>query len=128
MNVLTGLLTLSGTGTQQYTGLPFLPKLIMVEYSAKGSSQNLQHHSSGSCDDSMSQVHIADYDDGTNRRCWPPTTGFIKHYDRVSGAYVAVVDAEVVSFDNNGGGDYGFTLYQNAADIDYTGKWIIIGD
>lgn len=56
---------------------------------------------------------------GQDPRTRSGTGKCIKHYDWVSGTFTGVTEATFVSFDNLGGGQYGFTLNFTQADADY---------
>jgi hypothetical protein len=126
MNYIAGVQTLSGTGLQQYSGAPFPIVGLRLTY---GSAYGGDTGVTGMCvgvTDGASQTSKSEYNDGTNRRRWDADK-LAYHMTRSGGVYTPLVDAEFVSFDNLGGGVYGFTLNQTVANTNYPAMIEVFG-
>lgn len=107
----TGVITPTGTGNQSYAGLTHLPVALEFWYSRKtGSAETINRFGRGSFDGTN---HFADctYRDGSGPLTDEATDRIIIALDR-NVSVQRRLEASVVSFDNLGGGVYGFTLNQ----------------
>ncbi len=97
--------SITSTGSKSATGVPFLPQRIRFYVAQKsGTSEAFAHLSLGDADGTNQMAHcIADSTQSFFDRC-------IHHRSKVAGVWTDVLTATFTSFDDNGGGDYGFTI------------------
>lgn len=107
------LVTLTGTGNQPYSGLTRMPVKIEFLHSQEGSGADAVVRYGSGVYDPNTGVERADatFSDGVYRT-EKDTTKSVIVLDKSGVNVVRKVEANVVSLDNNGGGDYGFTLNQ----------------
>lgn len=100
-----GNFSVTSTGNKSITGIPFLAQRIRFYVSQKsGTSETFQHLSIGDADGTNQMAHsIADVTQSFFDRV-------IHHRSKVSGTWQDVLIATHSSMDDNGGGDYGFTI------------------
>lgn len=105
-----------GTGNKSVSGIPFLPKRVSF-YMAQGPSSpdTVAHYSHGEMTSTKQMAHSI-YADTTGGKTVSSFAKCVSHLKRVSGTITETTTATFVSFDNNGGGDYGFTLNFSAND------------
>lgn len=107
----------SNTNTS-ITGLTFLPNYLRFTISQKlSTTQNFVHFSQGWTNGTNSSCHSI-FQDATGSSTKAYTNRCINHLDR-SGTINEIIKATFVSFDTNGGGDFGFTLNFTASDANY---------
>lgn len=107
------------TGNCQVTGLTFLPAYLRFTISSRfGTNETLVTFSEGFTDGSLNKAHSI-FQDGTGARSRAFTDRCVSHLSRVGGNITEIIKATWVSFDTNGGGDFGFTLNFTAADSNY---------
>lgn len=119
MAVKRGSFTISGTGNTSVIGLSFLPTNVDFFLSGKfGTNDSDVSFSVGGFTASNQSA-----DGSINGRSRSYTDRCIHHYKKVSGTINDAVVATKVSFDDNGGGDYGFTINASAFDSNYQVKY-----
>lgn len=107
------------TGNASVTGLTFLPAYLRFTISSRsGTNETTVMLSTGFTDGNLNKSHSI-FQDTTGARSRYYTDRCVSHLTRVSGSITEKIAASFVSFDNNGGGDYGFTLNFTAADSNY---------
>lgn len=107
-----GWVTLSGTGNQAYAGLTAMPQFLEIILSQEGgAADSVTRYAIGGTDGTLERCDSI-YADTTGGDTEKFTNRTIVGKSRVSGNIVKTLEASIVSFDNNGGGDYGFTLDQ----------------
>lgn len=99
----------ASTGNQQLSGLTALPQFLILTYSQKNATDNVAHFSQGFTDGTVQRVDST-FADTTGAKTVKSTAKVLSHYERVAGTITEVIAASFVSFDNLGGGSYGFTL------------------
>lgn len=117
MSVKAGSFSVGVTGNSSVVGLTFLPTEITFRL---GPVTGVTDTSLiGKCDGwttATNQSYDSVYRDGTGPEQMAGIDKCIRLRRRVSGVMQDRVAASFVSFDNNGSGDYGFTLNFTAAD------------
>lgn len=100
-----GNFSVTSTGSKSVTGIPFLAQRIRFYAAQKsGTSEAFAHLSIGDADGNNQMAHsIADSTQSFFDRC-------VHHRSKVSGTWQDVLVATFTSVDDNGGGDYGFTI------------------
>lgn len=107
------------TGNASIAGVPFLPTSVEFYVAQKTSTtENFAHYSSGVCN-GLTQMAHSIYWDSTGGSTKSFFDRSVHHMNRVAGTLTDIIRAEWVSFDTNGGGDFGFTLHFTAADANY---------
>ncbi len=114
MAVFTGGFTISGTGSQSYTGVGFQGNDLQLTAGAKGGSASVNQFSIGNADGTR-QNFVATYSDSTGHKSLRSNNACIVHYERVSGTITEVLRASFTSFDADG-----FTLNVTTANANYT--------
>lgn len=115
MSFYTGYVTLSGTGSQSYTGIGFQPSFIIFTVGQKTGSDNNAHFSQGRADGTRQSVTSIYWDatggktvnTSSNSKC-------VSHYERVGGTITEVLNASLTSFDADG-----YTLNQTTGSANY---------
>lgn len=114
MNVAKGQFTISANGTLQVADICNFPiKEIELHCTVASSENGIIREGHGNGYDTGSGIFqrayawVDDSGDQFNRRY---TDKVIKFVDVVSGSLTGVIEASLVSFDDTGGGLYGFTL------------------
>lgn len=107
--------TLSGSGNQSYTGLTALPTFLELTVSQEGVGTDAITSFTTGWADGTNQRTDTTYGDTSGGMTAKFTNQILTVYRRVSGTITKVFEASLVSFDNNGGGDYGFTLNQTTS-------------
>lgn len=116
MSTKIGNFTVTSTGNKSITGLTFMPNHIDFYMAQKPSTtENFARYASGSANGNNQMAHSI-FQDGTGGKTQSYTDRCINHKNRISGSIVDVLTASFVSFDNNGGGVYGFTINVSALD------------
>lgn len=111
--------TVGSTGNKSITGLTFLPTELDFWIAQKtGTTESFAHLSVGATNGTSQTAHSM-LQDTTGGKTESYFDRCVYHLNRVSGTVSGVLSASFVSFDNNGGGDYGFTLNFTAADSGY---------
>lgn len=107
------------TGNCSVAGLTFLPAYLRFTISSRsGTNESYVLFSTGFTDGNLNKAHSI-FQDTTGARSRYYTDRCISHLVRVTGSITEKIAASFVSFDNNGGGDYGFTVNFSAADSNY---------
>lgn len=107
------------TGNASVTGLTFLPNYIEFWIGQKtNTSETFTHYSTG-CANGTSQMAHSIFQDITGGKTESFFNRCINHKNRVSGTITDIITATFVSFDDNGSGDYGFTVNFTAVDANY---------
>lgn len=123
MAVKRGSFTIGSTGNVQVVGLTFLPTNVDFFMSGRfGTDETREQYSNGGMTSANQNVDAL-FDDSTGKRSRSFTDRCINLYERVSGNITGKVVATYVSFDSNGGGDFGFTINASAADSNYQVKF-----
>lgn len=111
--------SVGSTGNKSVTGLTFLPNHIEFVIAQKiSTTENFSHYSVG-CANGFTQMAHSIFQDGSGGRTESYFNRCLNHINRVGGNLTDIIVATFVSFDNKGGGDYGFTLNFTAADPNY---------
>lgn len=119
-NFTCGSFTRGSTGNASVAGLTFLPSYLRFTICSRtGTNETLVMYSDGFTNGS-SQKAFSVFQDSTGARSRTFTDRCLNHLNRVTGSITEIIKATFVSFDDNGGGDYGFTLNFTAADSNYT--------
>lgn len=110
----------SGGGTNVSVGsIPFLPAYLRFTISSRTSTnETFVTETVGFTDGNLNKAHSI-FHDGTGDRSRYYTDRCLNHLIRSGGNITEIIKATFVSFDNNGGGDFGFTLSFTAADANY---------
>lgn len=108
------------TGNASVTGLSFLPSKVTFYIGARAGTTETDNRWSMGAMDGNAQFAISTFRDATGARTKNYTDRCINHFQRDSGTIVEKLVATFVSFDNNGGGDYGFTVNFSAANSSYS--------
>lgn len=119
MSVKRGSFTISATGNVQVVGLTFLPTNVDFFISGKsgGNDADAAFSIGGfTANNQSADASIDGRSTGFTNRC-------IHHYKKVTGTISDALVATKVSFDTNGGGDFGFTVNSTVADVNYTVKY-----
>lgn len=113
-------ITATGTGNQSYTGLPFLPKAIIFFGSIISTNPTVQQRAFvGASDDAMVQRAMSAFGDSTGRESERSSSDTLIIPNRATNIDIQF-KASMVSYDNNGGGVYGFTINQSVNSINPT--------
>lgn len=119
MSFKIGSFTQGTTGNASIGGFTFLPSYLRFTLSSRsGTNETYVLFSTGFTDGSLNKAHSI-FHDGTGDRSRYYTDRCINHLVRSGGNITEKIVATWVSFDNNGGGDFGFTLNFTAADSNY---------
>ena len=119
MSYAIGSFSHGTTGDASIAGLDFMPSGIRFTVGGRyGTTETVVCLSDGFTDGN-NQVANSIYQDSTGSRTKSYTNRCINHFKRVSGIITERIVATFVSFDNNGGGDYGFTVNFTVADSNY---------
>lgn len=111
--------SVGSTGNKTVTGILFMPSSLEFVIAQKTSvNETFAHYSSGSSNGTSQMAHSI-FQDASGGKTESYFNRCLNHINRVSGTLTDVVVATFVSFDNNGGGDYGFTLNFTVADPNY---------
>lgn len=106
--------TLTGTGNQQYNpGWSSMPRFIEITLSQEGTGADTVTRFATGWSDGTNNRCDAIYQDSSGSKTEKSTTKCIVGWSRVSGTITKTLEASLVSFDNLGGGQYGYTLNQN---------------
>lgn len=114
MSVFTGGLTISGTGSQSYTGVGFQGNDLQLTVGGKSGSSTVTQFCIGNADGTR-QNYVASFGDGTGHKSTRSNSFCILHYERVSGTITEVLKASFTSFDADG-----FTLNVTTANANYS--------
>lgn len=97
--------SVTSTGNKSIAGIPFLAQRVRFYVAQKsGVSEAFAHISIGDADGATQMAHsIGDSTQSFFDRC-------VHHRSKVGGVWQDVLIATFTSFDDNGGGDYGFTI------------------
>lgn len=115
----TGTFSVGSTGNTSVTGLTVLPNFLEFTISGRfGTTETIVQYSTGFTDGVNDLAHSI-FQDSTGSRTKAYSNRCINHFQRVTGTITEKLVATWVSFDNNGGGDFGFTLNFTAADSNY---------
>lgn len=118
MSYQVGSFTQGSTGNTSITGLTFLPAGVHFTISSRfNTDETINTFSVGFTDGTRQKAHST-FRDGTGAKTRAYTDRCINHFKRNTNIDNDIV-ATIVSFDNNGGGDFGFTLNFTAADSNY---------
>lgn len=101
--------TFIGTGSQSVTGLTALPKALLLWLSQKNATDNLIRWNFGATDGTISMIDSI-FGDATSSKTVKSTSKPYSAYDRSGGTIQEQESATFTSFDNNGGGVFGFTF------------------
>lgn len=101
------------------TGIPFLPTLVEFHIGGRSGTNETRIQRSDGNMDGANQTCISIFHDSSGSRTRTYTNRCINHFERVSGTITEKIVATFVSFDNNGGGVYGFTVNFTASDSNY---------
>lgn len=126
MSYAAGTFSQGSTGNTSITGLTFLP--IGVRFTISGrynTNETINTFSVGFTDGTNQSAHST-FRDSTGAKTKAYTNRCINHFKRNTNIDEQIV-ATYVSFDNNGSGDYGFTLNFSAADSNYQIHFEAIG-
>lgn len=119
MAVKKGSFTIGSTGNASVVGLAFLPTNVDFYLSGKfGTNDADMSFSVGGF-----TANNQSADGLVNGRSRSYTDRCIHHYKKVAGAVTDAVVATKVSFDDNGGGDYGFTVNASVFDTNFQVKY-----
>lgn len=115
MAVYTSTFTIGSAGNKSVSGIPFLPTELEFYISQKFNTpeDDVAHLSIGYADGTTQHAHSI-LADSTGNHTRVSKTKCLTHYIRVAGALTKTLEASFVSFDDNGGGDYGFTVNATA--------------
>lgn len=114
-----GSFSQGSTGNVSIGGFTFLPAYLRFTISSRsGTNETYVLFSEGFTDGSLNKAHSI-FQDSTGARSRYYNDRCINHLVRVTGSITEKIKATWVSFDNNGGGDFGFTLNFTAADSNY---------
>lgn len=117
MSVKAGSFTPT-TGNISIAGLTFLPEEVLLRAgAATGSTHSDKILYANGWTTANNQSYDYGFSDGTHWRCQGGTDKCIRLYkwDTGTSAFIEILAATFVSFDTNGGGDFGFTLNWSAA-------------
>jgi hypothetical protein len=107
------------TVNHSVTGLSFLPTGVRFQIGGRsGTNETRVQHSVGNMD-GANQTCVSIFQDSTGSKTKTYTNRCINHFERVSGTITEKIIATFVSFNNDGGGVYGFTVNFTAADSNY---------
>jgi len=119
MSFAVGSFSQGTTGNVSVGGLTFLPSYLRFTISSRsGTNETTVMLSTGFTDGTLNKAHSI-FQDTTGARTRYFNDRCVSHLARVSGSITEIIKASWVSFDNNGGGDYGFTLNFTAANSSY---------
>lgn len=105
-----GNFSVISTGSKSVVGIPFLPTEIDFWMAQKsGTTENFTHLAYGTADGTNQMAHCA-FQDTSSGKTQSYTDRCINHKSRVGGVVSDVLTATFTSFDDNGGGNYGFTI------------------
>lgn len=119
-NYAIGSFAKGSPGNASVTGLSFLPSMVKFYIGARAGTTEVDNRFSIGSMDGNNQVAISTFRDATGARTKTYTNRCINHFQRDSGNIVEKLVATFVSFDNNGGGDFGFTVNFSAANSSYS--------
>lgn len=103
-------------GNVTISGIPFMPRIIHFYVAQRPTTDNVSHYSYGCMTSSKQMTHSTFFDSTPPGKTVSSFSKCVSHLNRVSGVITETVSATRVSFNDNGGGDYGFTLNFSAAD------------
>lgn len=107
------------TGNVSVGGFTFLPTYLRFTVSSRSATnETFVLYSQGFTDGTLNKSHSI-FHDGTGDRTRYYNDRCVSHLLRVTGTLTEIINASFVSFDNNGGGDFGFTLNFTAANANY---------
>lgn len=109
----TGGVTVSGTGSQSFTGIGFQGNSIVFRVGAKNGSSAVAQHAIGSADGTRQNCESI-FADTTGAKSQRTNSKCIIHYERVGGVITDVLDFAFTSFDADG-----FTLNVTTASTNY---------
>ncbi len=120
MAVYTSTFTIGSTGSKPISGVPFLPDEVEFYISQKFGTpeDDVAHLSIGYADGTTQHAHSI-LADSTGNHTRVSKTKCLTHYIRSGGALTKTLEAGFTSFDDNGGGDYGFTINATVANANY---------
>ena len=114
MSVFTGGFTITGTGTQSYTGVGFQGNDAQFTVGGKSGSSTVTQSMIGNADGTR-QNCVTVFGDGTGHKSTRTNTVCISQWERVAGTITEVLRASLTSFDADG-----FTLNVTTANSNYT--------
>lgn len=107
------------TGNVPVGGCTSLPTYLRFTVCGRsGTNETVTMYSSGFTDGNLNKA-FSIYQDSTGSRSRYFNDRCVSHLNRVTGTITEIINASWVSFDNNGGGDFGFTLNFTAANSNY---------
>jgi len=124
VSVKVGSFTPSATGNVSVSGLSFLPTNVIFSAGPRFNTTETVIKYCRGWMTANNQSYDSLYQDSTGSRSKGGTDKSIVVWDRVSGTITDKVVGTFVSFDNNGGGDFGFTMNFTAADSNYQVRYI----
>lgn len=119
MKAEIGTFSTGSTGHVSVTGLTVLPVYLKFTLSGRfNTTETIVQFSTGFTEGTKNKAHSI-FQDSTGSRSKAYSDRCINHFQRVAGTITEQIVATWVSFDTNGGGDFGFTLNFTAADSNY---------
>lgn len=107
------------TGNVAFSSLNFLPAYLKFTVSSRsGTNETTVMLSTGMTDGNLNKCHSI-FQDSTGARSRYYNDRCLGHLIRSGGNITEIINASWVSFDNNGGGVYGFTLNFTTANSSY---------
>jgi hypothetical protein len=102
--------SVTSTGSKSITGVPFPVAEIEFWLAQKpGTTENFAHISNGFADGTTQMAHCV-FQDTTGGKTQSYTDRCVNHKSRIGGVIGDAISATYTSSDDNGGGDYGFTI------------------
>lgn len=128
MSVKAGSFSPGATGDVVITGLTFLPTELVIRMGNATSADDTSVISrcDGWCT-GANQSYDSFFHDSTGVKQGRGTDKTVRYMRRVSGTITDIVVGTFVSFDDNGGGNYGFTLNFTAVNANYQVRYIARG-
>ncbi len=109
----------ASTGNVSVTGLTFLPSYLRFTVGSRsGTNETVIMYSNGFTDGSLNKA-FSIFQDATGARSRYFNDRCVSHLIRSGANITEIINASWVSFDNNGGGVFGFTLNFTAANSSY---------
>lgn len=102
--------TVNATGSTSISGLTFMPNHIdFFVVQKSGTTENFAHYSTGAANGTTQMAHSV-FQDTTSGKTQSYFDRCINHKNRLGGVIQDAITATFTSFDDNGGGVYGFTI------------------
>lgn len=121
MSYWTGGVTVSGTGSQSFTGIGFQGTGITFRVGAKSGSSSVVQHAIGSADGTRQNCESV-FGDASGWKSQRTNSKCIVHYERVAGTVTDVLDFAFTSFDADG-----FTLNVTTSNTNYVVDVVVTG-